>query len=127
MPWWRRRRASAYAASPRKWATSTTAAPRALRTDRSQIVAVGIHDMTNPYFAELLGVLDEEAGQNGRSILLGTYGESLERQQRVLRTLKEYRPDGIVFCPADGSLILDNAETLVDGLRSGVSSRSPWS
>jgi LacI family transcriptional regulator len=31
----------------------------ALRTDRSQIVAVGIHDVTNPYFAELLGVLDE--------------------------------------------------------------------
>jgi LacI family transcriptional regulator len=76
----------------------------ALRTDRSQIVAVGIHDVTNPYFAELLGVLDEEAGENGRSLLLGTYGESRERQQRVLRTLKEYRPDGVVFCPAGGSL-----------------------
>jgi LacI family transcriptional regulator len=78
-----------------------------LRTDRSQIVAVGIHDVTNPYFAELLGVLDEQVGEVGRSLLLGTYGESRERQQRVLRTLKEYRPDGIVFCPADGSLLED--------------------
>jgi LacI family transcriptional regulator len=81
----------------------------ALRTDRSQIVGLGINDITNPYFAELLNLLEEAVGAQGRSILLGTYGESRPRQQRVLRTLKEYRPDGLILCPAGGSTADDFA------------------
>jgi len=79
-----------------------------LRTDRTNILGVGFHDITNPYFAELLAAIEETAAANGRSILLGTYAENLERQDRVLTTLKEYRPDGMIICPAGGT----TAETL---------------
>ncbi len=79
-----------------------------LRTDRTNILGVGFHDITNPYFAELLAAIEETATANGRSILLGTYAENLERQDRVLNTLKEYRPDGMIICPAGGT----TAETL---------------
>ena len=74
-----------------------------LRTDRTNILGVGFHDITNPYFAELLAAIEETATAHGRSILLGTYAESLERQDRVLSTLKEYRPDGMIICAAGGS------------------------
>jgi len=74
-----------------------------LRTDRTNILGVGFHDITNPYFAELLAAIEETTTANGRSILLGTYGEDLERQDRVLSTLKEYRPDGMILCAAGGS------------------------
>ena len=74
-----------------------------LRTDRTNILGVGFHDITNPYFAELLAAIEETAAVHGRSILLGTYAENLERQDRVLSTLKEYRPDGMVICAAGGS------------------------
>jgi LacI family transcriptional regulator len=74
-----------------------------LRTDRTNILGVGFHDITNPYFAELLAAIEETAAAHGRSILLGTYAESLERQERVLSTLKEYRPDGMIICAAGGS------------------------
>lgn len=79
-----------------------------LRTDRTNILGVGFHDITNPYFAELLAAIEETATAHGRSILLGTYAENLERQDRVLNTLKEYRPDGMIICPAGGT----TAETL---------------
>jgi LacI family transcriptional regulator len=79
-----------------------------LRTDRTNILGVGFHDITNPYFAELLAAIEETAAAHGRSILLGTYAENLERQDRVLNTLKEYRPDGMIICPAGGT----TAETL---------------
>eukprot|EP01041_Mallomonas_annulata_P022234 gene22234-42481_t len=59
-----------------------------LRTDRTNILGVGFHDITNPYFAELLAAIEETTTAHGRSILLGTYGEDLERQDRVLNTLK---------------------------------------
>lgn len=78
-----------------------------LRTDRTNILAVGFHDITNPYFAELLAAIEETAAAHGRSILLGTYAENLERQQRVLSTLKEYRPDGMIICAAGGSSAAD--------------------
>jgi LacI family transcriptional regulator len=74
-----------------------------LRTDRTNILGVGFHDITNPYFAELLAAIEETAAAHGRSILLGTYAENLERQDRVLSTLKEYRPDGMILCAAGGS------------------------
>src|SRR6478736_1776780 len=48
-----------------------------LRTARTNMIAVGFHDITNPYFAELLSAIEDAATAAGRSILLGTYGESL--------------------------------------------------
>lgn len=74
-----------------------------LRTARTNMIAVGFHDITNPYFAEMLVAVEETAAEAGRTILLGTYAESLERQERVLGTLKEYRPDGMILCPAGGA------------------------
>jgi LacI family transcriptional regulator len=87
-----------------------------LRTDRTNILGVGFHDITNPYFAELLAAIEETTTANGRSILLGTYGEDLERQDRVLGTLTEYRPDGMILCAAGGS----TPETFAHLIAAGV-------
>lgn len=88
----------------------------ALRTDRTNIVAVGFHDITNPYFAELLAAIEETTTAQGRSVLLGTYAEDLERQRRVLDTLAEYRPDGMILCPAARS----TAESLRPLIDAGI-------
>jgi LacI family transcriptional regulator len=40
---------------------------------------------------------------SGRTILLGTCNESIPRQENVLSSLREYRPDGIIVCPVGGS------------------------
>lgn len=74
-----------------------------LRTARTNMVAVGFHDITNPYFAELLSAIEDAVIDAGKTILLGTYGESLERQDRVLGSLREYRPDGMILCAAGGT------------------------
>jgi LacI family transcriptional regulator len=74
-----------------------------LRTARTNMIGVGFHDITNPYFAELLAAIEETTASEGLSILLGTYAENLERQERVLTTFREYRPDGIILCPAGGT------------------------
>ncbi len=74
-----------------------------LRTARTNMIAVGFHDITNPYFAELLSAIEDAVTDAGKTILLGTYGESLERQDRVLGSLREYRPDGMILCAAGGT------------------------
>lgn len=84
-----------------------------LRTDRTNIIGVGFHDITNPYFAELLAAIEETAGRHGRSILLGTYAENRDKQARVLGILSEYRPDGMILCSAGGSTV-ESLAPLID-------------
>ena len=78
-----------------------------LRTSKTHMIGVCVHDIASPYFAELLTSVEEAALAAGRTMLLGTYGESLERQQRLLRTFREYRPDGVILCPAAGTTLDD--------------------
>lgn len=78
-----------------------------LRTSRSHIIGVCVHDVANPYFAEMLTGVEHVALESGRSMLLGTYGESFELQERLLRTFREYRPDGVILCPAAGTTLED--------------------
>jgi LacI family transcriptional regulator len=74
-----------------------------LPASRTNILAVAFHDVSNPYFAEMLSAIDETVRSSGRSILLGTCHENIPRQQNVLSSLSEYRPDGIIVCPVGGS------------------------
>ncbi|MBL8587455.1 MAG: LacI family DNA-binding transcriptional regulator [Methylobacteriaceae bacterium] len=74
-----------------------------LRTAKTHIIAVCVHDITSPYFAEMLTSIEDVASAAGRTLLLGTYGESLERQRRLLQSFREYRPDGVILCPAAGT------------------------
>jgi LacI family transcriptional regulator len=75
----------------------------ALRTSRSNILGVAFHDIRNPFFAEMLASLVEAVEETGRSILLGSCKDDLDKQSHVLETLKEHRPDGIIVCPVSGS------------------------
>lgn len=84
----------------------------AVRTTRTNMLAVGVHDITNPYFAEMLTAIEAAAAAAGQGLLLGTYGESAERQDRVLSSLRENRPDGMLLCPA-GETTHDAYDALV--------------
>jgi LacI family transcriptional regulator len=75
----------------------------AIRTGSSGMVAVGFNDITNPYFAELLDAIEGELHLTNRSLLLGTYHDDLARQAAFFKTITEYRPDGVIFCPAAGT------------------------
>jgi LacI family transcriptional regulator len=85
-----------------------------LRTSRTHMLGVVFHDFTNPFFMGLLASVEDTIREAGLSIVLGTYAEntrgngrryneSIERQQRVFETLREYRPDGMLLCAAGGS------------------------
>jgi LacI family transcriptional regulator len=74
-----------------------------LRRRRSSSVAMVINDLSNPFFAEFAAGVDEALGAAGYVTLLGSTGESAERQQKVLTTLMEHAPAGIILSPAEGS------------------------
>jgi LacI family transcriptional regulator len=74
-----------------------------LRARSSSSVALVINDLSNPFFAEFAAGVDEALAAAGCVMLLGSSGESVERQQAVLASLLEHAPAGIILSPAEGS------------------------
>jgi len=74
-----------------------------LRQRVSTTVALVIHDLSNPFFAEFAVGVDEGLGAKGYVTLLGSSNESPVRQYQVLESLMEYRPSGIILSPTEGS------------------------
>ncbi|WP_369936185.1 LacI family DNA-binding transcriptional regulator [Xanthomonas tesorieronis] len=74
-----------------------------LRRRTSTCVALVINDLANPFFAEFAAGVDEALGEKGYVTLLGSTGESPERQQAILGSLMEHMPAGVILSPAEGS------------------------
>lgn len=74
-----------------------------LRRQTSSSVALVINDLSNPFFAEFAAGVDEALGEEGYVTLLGSTGESPERQQAVLESLIEHNPAGMILSPAEHS------------------------
>ena len=74
-----------------------------LRQRQSSNVALVINDLSNPFFAEFATGVDEAVGAAGYVTLLGSTGESPERQQAVLTSLMEHNLAAVILSPAEGS------------------------
>lgn len=74
-----------------------------LRAQSTSSVGLVINDLSNPFFAEFAAGVDEALADVGYVTLLGSTGESVQRQQAVLASLAEHAPAGIILSPAEGS------------------------
>lgn len=74
-----------------------------LRQRVSTAVALVINDLSNPFFAEFAAGVDEALGAKGYVTLLGSSGESAERQRQVLGSLMEHHPAGVILSAAEAS------------------------
>jgi LacI family transcriptional regulator len=87
-----------------------------LRLARSNIVGMVINDLSNPFFAELaVGIEAALQGSDYIPVIANT-AESLTRQARVLRTMREHDAAGLILCPAGGT----QAEALADFAAAGI-------
>ncbi|MCF2859866.1 LacI family transcriptional regulator [Pseudoalteromonas sp. SMS1] len=75
----------------------------ALRSKKSNLVAVVINDLTNPYSAQLAVGLEKHIYALGMVPMLVNTGEDFQRQQQVVNTLKEYNVSAFVMVPAPGT------------------------
>ena len=87
-----------------------------LRTARTNIVGLVVHDILNPYFAELVAAVENELGRHGQTVILYNHGDDPQRQRVFLETLLQYRADGMILCPAAGSKATDVSRIVEAGL-----------
>lgn len=71
-----------------------------LRRQSSKTVGVVINDLTNPFFTEVLVGVEKKLVDAGYVVLMAHTHEDVDRQQKVLLSMREQNTAGIVICPA---------------------------
>ncbi|MGB1199932.1 MAG: LacI family DNA-binding transcriptional regulator [Cognaticolwellia aestuarii] len=84
-----------------------------LRSRRSNLVAIVINDLTNPYSTQLTVALEQQIRSIGMFAILVSSGESVEQQTELIQRLEEYKVSAYIICPAPGTSA-DFLNNLVD-------------
>lgn len=71
-----------------------------LRTAKTGFVGMVISDLMNPFFAELAVAIEEAIYAHGYVPILANTSEDADRQEQVLRTMREYGVAGVIMSPA---------------------------
>ncbi len=78
-----------------------------LRTSRTDIVGVVVHDVMNPYFAEVFRAVETELEARGYTILICNHRDDILRQRTFVQVLQQQNADGLVICPSLGTTAED--------------------
>lgn len=74
-----------------------------LRTSRSGIVGVVVHDIMNPFFAEILRAIEGELDRSGQTFILSNHYDQLDKQRTFIETVLQLGGDGVIMSPAIGT------------------------
>ncbi|WP_019996769.1 LacI family DNA-binding transcriptional regulator [Aureimonas ureilytica] len=74
-----------------------------LRTSRSGIVGVCVHDIMNPFYGEILKSIEDELGRHRQTFILCNHYDDLAKQRAFLDTLLQLGADGLILSPAIGT------------------------
>ncbi|EEP89072.1 LacI family DNA-binding transcriptional regulator [Yersinia kristensenii] len=70
-----------------------------LRSNRSNIVGLVIHDLSNPYYTELIAKINRKLTDHGFATILACSDENLDSQQSYLQLMQRHNALAILLCP----------------------------
>jgi len=74
-----------------------------LRSGRARAACVLVPDLTNPFFAELVGAMEAAARQDRYDLIVASSGGDPELERARLKALIAWRPAGMLVVPCDDS------------------------
>jgi LacI family transcriptional regulator len=75
---------------------------KSLKPALAPAVGLIISDVSNPFFAEIVPAIEDCLGAAGFTTLLGNASEDCTREARLLKTMRECSPTGVLICPSLG-------------------------
>lgn len=76
---------------------------QSLRTGRSNILGLIVADISLPYFAQIIKVIEQEALRNGYQVMVANSDESVDKQRALLDMFRSRQVDGVIIAAATGS------------------------
>ncbi|UFU02646.1 LacI family transcriptional regulator [Ruania suaedae] len=77
---------------------------RQLRLSRSSTIGISVINASNPFFADIVSSVEKAAAARGLNVMVGSTHESARQQDSYLQMFEQFRFDGILLSPFDGSL-----------------------
>lgn len=74
---------------------------RSLKIRRTHTIGMLVPDVTNPFFTDMMRGVEDEARENGYSVILCNSNEDPRQERRNLSTLYSRRVDGGLLAPVD--------------------------
>ncbi len=87
-----------------------------LRTSRSGIIGVVVHDIMNPFYAEILRSIEIELDRSRQTFILSNHYDRLDKQRNFIDTMLQLGADGVIMSPAIGTPASDIAMAEENGL-----------
>ena len=78
-----------------------------LRTSRSGIIGVVVHDIMNPFYGEILKAIESELDRSRHTFILSNRYDAVEKQRTFIETLLQLGGDGVIMSPAIGTPVED--------------------
>ena len=78
------------------------AGARELTRRRSAVLGLLVGDLFDPFNAELTGLLEQQAAENGYRVLLATAGPDLQGEESALSSLLEHRVAALILVAYTG-------------------------
>ncbi len=96
-----------------------------LRTSRSGIIGVVVHDIMNPFYGEILKAIETELDRSRHTFILSNHYDSVDKQRMFVETLLQLGGDGVIMSPAIGTPAEDVALAENNGMPR-FSWHGPW-
>ena len=77
---------------------SPSAAARALKTNRSQVVGVVLSNIDDPFFSEILQGIESGVQGSGYSLFMAAARREPQREHEIVQAMVEHRVDGVIIC-----------------------------
>lgn len=78
-------------------------AARSLRSGRSNTIGVILSDISNRFFADIARCIEDQASQNGYTVLFGSTDEKPERLANLIKVFQNKGVEGLIIVPCEGA------------------------
>ena len=72
---------------------------RSLKTKRTNTIGLIVADISNPFFAGLARIIEDEADRQGYTVIFGSSDENAVKSQKLIETLLNRQVDGLIISP----------------------------
>jgi len=79
---------------------------------RSLLIGVIIPDISNPFFSDIIKVIEGEAENYGYTIILCNTDYMFDKEKKYINVLKSYKVDGILIVPSSGEKSMNKLKNI---------------
>ncbi|MCJ8211631.1 LacI family transcriptional regulator [Mucilaginibacter sp. RS28] len=74
---------------------------KGLKSGRTKTIGLIVADISNPFFANIARVIEDEASKNGYTVIFGSSDEDAQKSMALTETLINRQVDGLIIAPAE--------------------------